>query len=91
MQGNRVTQAVSRVARVGRELRLQDVMFGLMVIQQRLDGLESRLGEMEDRLGDIEHRIADLGQRAEPPSGVDEQGRHRSVTLDRREDPIRSG
>ena len=61
VQGSRVTGAVSRVARVGRELRLQDVMFGLMVIQQRLGGLESRLGEMEARLVAIEHRIAELG------------------------------
>jgi glycosyltransferase involved in cell wall biosynthesis len=91
MQGSPVTRAVSRVARVGRELRLQDVMFGLMVIQQRLGGVESRLGEMEARLAAIEHGIADLGERPEPPSGVDEQGRHRSVALDSFEDPVRSG
>jgi glycosyltransferase involved in cell wall biosynthesis len=91
MQGSPVTRAVGRVARVGRELRLQDVMFGLMTIQQRLGGLESRLGEMEARLAAIEERIADLGQRPEPPSGVDEQGRHRSVTFDSLEDPVRSG
>ena len=57
VQGSRVTRAVSRVARVGRELRVQDVMFGLMVIQQRLGGVESRLGEMEARLVAIEDRI----------------------------------
>jgi hypothetical protein len=91
MQGNRLTRAVSRVARVGRELRVQDVMFGLMVIQQRLGDVESRLGEMEARLAAIENRIADLGQQPEPSSGVDEQGRHRSVTFDSLEDPVRSG
>jgi hypothetical protein len=53
--------------------------------------LESRLGEMDARLVAIEHRIADLGQRPEPPSSVDEQGRHRSVTFDSLEDPVRSG
>ena len=91
VQGSPVTRAVSRVARVGRELRLQDVMFGLMVIQQRLGGVESRLAEMDARLVAIEHRIADLGERPEPPSGVDEQGRHRSATLDSLEKPVRSG
>ena len=91
VQGSQVTRAVSRVARVGRELRTQDVMFGLMVIQQRLGGIDSRLGEMEARLVAIEARIADLGERPEPPSGVYEQGRHRSATLDSLEDPVRSG
>jgi hypothetical protein len=91
VQGSRVTRAVSRVSRVGRKVRLHDAMFGLMVIQQRLGGLEGRLGEIESRLGAIEHRIADLRQRPEPSSGVDEQGRHRSVTFDSLEDPVRSG
>ena len=91
VQGSPVTRAVRRVTRVGREGRVPDVMFGLMVIQQILGGVESRLGEMEARLVAIEHRIADLGERPEPPSGVDEQGRHRSVTLDSPEDPVRSG
>jgi hypothetical protein len=98
LQGSRVTRAVSRVARVGRELRQQDVMFGLMVIQQTLGGVESRLGAVESRLSEtearlvaIEHRIADLGERPERRSGVDEQGRHRSATLDSLEDPVRSG
>jgi glycosyltransferase involved in cell wall biosynthesis len=67
LQGSRVTRAVGRVGRLGREPRQQDVMFGLIVIQQRLRGVESRLGEMESRLGDIEHRIAELGARLEPP------------------------
>ena len=91
MQGTPVTQAVSRVARVGRDPRTQDVMFGLMVIQQRLGNFDTRLGEIEARLGAIEHRIADLGAAPAPPSGVDEQGRHRRVAPDRLEDPVRSG
>jgi glycosyltransferase involved in cell wall biosynthesis len=90
VQGHRVTRAVGRVARVRRDLRTQDVMFGLMVIQQRLGGVESRLGEMEARLEGIEHRIADVVQRPGPRSGVDEQGGHRSVALDSLEDPVRS-
>jgi glycosyltransferase involved in cell wall biosynthesis len=91
VQGSRVTRAIGRAARVGRDLRTQDVMFGLMVIQKRLGGMENRLGEMEARLVAIEDRIADLGERPEVPSGVDEQGRHRSATLDGLEDPVRSG
>ena len=91
VQGSRVSRAVSRVTWAGRRMRPQDVMFGLMVIQQRLGGLESRLGEMEARLMSIEDRIADLGGRPEPPSGVDEQGRHPSMTFDSLEDPVRSG
>ena len=91
VQGSRVTQTVSRVTRVWSEPRQQDVMFGLMVIQQRLGGLQSQLGELETRLGAIEHQIADLGERPEPLSGVDEQGRHPSMTFDSLEDPVRSG
>jgi hypothetical protein len=66
-------------------------MFGLMVIQQRLRGVESRLGEMEGRLVDIEHSIAKLGARPEPASGVDEQGRNGSPSLDRLQDPVGRG
>ena len=90
LQGTRVTQAVGRVARVGRDLRPHDVMFGLMVIQQRLGGMDTRLGAMEARLAAIEQRVADLGERPGPPSGVDEQGRYLSATLDSLEDPVRS-
>ena len=91
LHGSRVSRTVSRMTRVRRERRQQDVMFGLMVIQQRLRGVDSRLGEMEGRLSDIEHRIAKLGAQAEPPSGVDEQGRNGSVSLDRLEDPVGRG
>ena len=91
LHGGRFARTVSRVMRVGREPRQQDVMFGLMVIQQRLRGLDSRLGEMDRRLQDIEHRIAELGARPEPPSSVDEQGRDRSVSLDRLQDPVGRG
>jgi glycosyltransferase involved in cell wall biosynthesis len=91
LYGGRLSRTVSRVARVGRERRQQDVMFGLMVIQQRLRGVESRLGEMEGRLLDIERGIAKLGVLPEPASGVDEQGRYGSVSFDRLEDPVRRG
>jgi glycosyltransferase involved in cell wall biosynthesis len=94
VQGSRVSRAATRVVRMGRDLRLQDVMFGLMVIQQRLGGIEDRLDAMEARLTTIEHRMAELGDtggRAKPPSGVDEEGRHPSLILDGLEDPVRGG
>jgi glycosyltransferase involved in cell wall biosynthesis len=91
LHGGRVSRTVDRVARVGRERRQQDVMFGLMVIQQRLRDLDSRLSEMEARLLDIERSIAKLGARPEPASGVDEQGRNGSVSFDRLEDPVGRG
>jgi glycosyltransferase involved in cell wall biosynthesis len=91
LHGGRLSRTVSRVARVARARRQQDVMFGLMVIQQRLRGVESRLGEMEGRLVDIEHSIAKLGARPEPASGVDEQGRNGSPSLDRLQDPVGRG
>jgi GT2 family glycosyltransferase len=88
LNGSRVSRTVSQVALVARGRRQQDVMFGLMVIQQRLRGVESRLGEMEGRLSEIEHSIARLGARPEPASGVDEQGRNGSTGFDRIEDPV---
>jgi glycosyltransferase involved in cell wall biosynthesis len=91
LHGGRLSRTVSRVAWVGRERRQQDVMFGLMVIQQRLRGLDSRIGKLEGRLVDIEHLIVDLGVRPESRSGVDEQGRNGSPTLDRLENPVGRG
>jgi hypothetical protein len=90
LHGGRLSRTVSRFAWVGRERRQQDVMFGLMVIQQRLRGVDSRLGEVEGRLSEIEQSIAKLGARPEP-SGVDEQGRYGSAGLDRLEDPVGRG
>jgi hypothetical protein len=83
-QGSRVTRVVSRVARIWSEPKQQDVLFGLMVISQRL-------GEVEARLSGIEDRIADLGAPAASPSGVDEQGWNGSASLESLEDPVGSG
>jgi hypothetical protein len=91
LQGSKVTRAAGRIARVWREPKQQDVLFGLMIISQRLGGMQSRLGEMEARLESIEDRIADLGAPAGPVSGVDEQGRNGSATLQSLEDTVRSG
>jgi hypothetical protein len=96
LHGGRLSRTLSRVAWVGRDRRQQDVMFGLMVIQQRLRGMDSRLGDLEGGLGDlegglgdIEHQIVELGARPESRSGVDEQGRNGSPSLDRLKDPVR--
>jgi hypothetical protein len=96
LHGGRLSRTLSRVAWLGRDRRQQDVMFGLMVIQQRLRGMDSRLGDLEGRLGDlegglgdIEHQIVELGARPESRSGVDEQGRNGSPSLDRLKDPVR--
>jgi glycosyltransferase involved in cell wall biosynthesis len=83
-QGSRVTRVVSRVTRIWSEPKQQDVLFGLMVISQRL-------GEVEARLSGIEDRIADLGAPAASPSGVDEQGWNGSASLESLEDPVGSG
>ena len=64
LQGGRVTRVVSRAARVGRhEPSRQDLMFGLMVIQQRLDGLSHQLG-------DLDARLAELDRPGEPDPSV---------------------
>jgi glycosyltransferase involved in cell wall biosynthesis len=91
VHGTRVSRTVSRVTSVGRDLRAQDVMFGLMVIQQKVSGVEGRIAEMDARLAAIEHRLADVGQRSQPPSRVDEQGRHREAILESLENSVRSG
>jgi glycosyltransferase involved in cell wall biosynthesis len=91
VQGSAVSGVVNRVAYVGRRLRLQDVMFGLTVIQQRVGGVDSRLGQIEARLEAIENRISDLGRVPEPASAVDEEAWHRSPAVDSFEDPVRSG
>ena len=91
LHGSRLSRTVGPAPRVGRERRQQDVLFGLMVIQQRLRDVDSRLGEMEGRLTDIEHDIAKLSTRPEPESGVDEQGRYGTAGFDRLEDPVGRG
>ncbi|HEY9375873.1 MAG TPA: glycosyltransferase family 2 protein [Jiangellaceae bacterium] len=98
VQGSRVSRTVGQVGRLRRAPRRQDVMFGLMVIEHRIRGMEGRIGNLEGRIGslegrlvDIEHKIVELGVRPESRSGVDEQGRNGSPSLDRLEDPVRRG
>ena len=63
-------------------------MFGLMVIQQGLRGVEGRLGKMDGRLVNIEYRLAELEARLPPPSGLDEQGGYGSAVFDRLQDRV---
>jgi hypothetical protein len=79
------------VSRFRREPRRQDMMFGLIVIEHRIRGLEGRIGKLEGRLVDIEHQIVELGVRPESRSGVDEKGRNGSPSFDRLEDPVGRG
>lgn len=88
LKGSRVRGVVGRVTRLSREPRHQDVMFGLMVLQQRLRAMESRLGNMESQLVGIEHRIAQFSAQ---PSSVDDEGRYGSANFDRLEDPVGRG
>ena len=91
LNGGRITRTVEQVGRLRREPRRRDLMFGLMVIEQRIRGMESRIGELEGRLMDIEHQIVELGVRPESRSGVNEKGRNGSPSLDRLEDPVGRG
>ena len=92
VQGSPAIRTVSRAVRAGRrELPRQDVMFGLMVISQRLNGLEDHLSEIDQRLASIERRVAAAAVRPEPTSGRHEEGRHGGVGRDRLEDVVGRG
>ncbi len=57
LQGGQVAKVVGRARRVRHsEPTRQDLMFGLMVIQQRLDGLATQLGAIDERLDSLERR-----------------------------------
>jgi glycosyltransferase involved in cell wall biosynthesis len=57
LQGGRVTRVVGRAARVGRhEPSRADLMFALMVIQQRVDGLSRQLSDVDDRLAELDRQ-----------------------------------
>jgi hypothetical protein len=91
LQGSQVVRVVSPLKRFGGDSGQQDVMFGLMVVQQHLRGMEDRLAEMEGLLVDVEHRLGELNAPSAAPSGVDEQGRYRISGLDRLDDPVGRG
>jgi glycosyltransferase involved in cell wall biosynthesis len=86
LQDSRVSRVATRVLRVSNEPGQQDVMFGLLVVQQRLLGLDRRLGDLEGLLAQVEHRLAELAARAEPPSGVSDPRTDGSASQDRLED-----
>jgi Glycosyl transferase family 2 len=87
----RAPRVLSRVTRIGREPRGQDVMFALMAIQQGLRGVESRLSAVEDQLQALEHQIVGLGTQPGPASRVGEERRNGSVRRDSLEDPVGRG
>jgi len=63
---NGLAQTVSKASRVGRESPRQDVMFGLMVIEHRLRGLEGHLRSIDGRLAELESAVT--GSAASSPS-----------------------
>ena len=91
VQARRVGRTVRRVTRVRREPRGQDVMFGLMVIQERLRKMEDRLGELESRLARIEGRLVEPRTGPEAPSDVDEERGYVGAAPHRLEDPVGRG
>jgi glycosyltransferase involved in cell wall biosynthesis len=88
MLGDRLGRKVQRVTRVRRNPRGQDVMFGLMVIQHRLAGMEERLLEVERQLNRIETRLGEPGSPVEPQSAPDEERGNGSATAHRLQDPV---
>lgn len=91
LHGSRLTRAVNRARRLGREPRAQDVMFALMVIQQGLRGADSRLSDMEGQLADIQNQLAELSAPPVTRSDMDQQRHYGSDGYDRLEAPVRSG
>ena len=70
----RIARTAAWVTRVGRESARQDVMFALMVVDQRLRGLETQLGAVESRLADLEHALTgpEVGAVPTTPAATDE-------------------
>ena len=65
LQGSKTQRRIARISRTGREPSLQDVMFGLMIIQHRLQGLEDRLREVQDQQSRLDE------ERGNAPTGLD--------------------
>ena len=71
--GDQAGRALGRFGlfgRLGREASRQDVLFGLMVIQRQLAGLEESIGVVEARLDAIDRRIEGRGTDRETTSGA---------------------
>ena len=63
LQGTRFTGALNLTRRVGHhEPTRQDLMFGLVVIEQRLGGLEDHLAGIDRRLAELEERLPGPGR-----------------------------
>ncbi len=81
VQARKIGGTVRKVTQVRREPRGQDVMFGLVVLQERLRTMEERLGAIEGRLARIEDRLPQAP--VEDASGVDEERRYVGTAADR--------
>jgi glycosyltransferase involved in cell wall biosynthesis len=68
VKGSRVARAAKRVGPSVQEPRGEDLMFGLMVIQQRLRDLDSQLSAMNGRLYEIERRLTETDGRRDAPT-----------------------
>jgi len=90
-QEGRFTQVVNRARRGGREPGPSDVMFGLIVLQRQLQGLEKQLGQIEGRFGDLEHRLEEPGAHSSEALGVDEEGRNGNSGLGSLDDAVGRG
>lgn len=70
LQGGPVTRMVNRVSRVRRhEPSRRDLLFGLMVVQQRLDGVTDQLSAIDGRLAELERQgveAAPAPRRSQP-------------------------
>lgn len=91
MLSSRISPTVRRATRVRREPRGQDVMFGLMVIQQQLVGMEERLRTVERQLAGIEARLGEHSSSTEAPSALYEEGGNGTGAPHRLEDPVGRG
>lgn len=74
MDGSRLARALDRVGTTGSQPRTQDVMFGLIVIQQRLRELDIKLSAMDSRLADIERDLADAAKSGSAQASTNNDG-----------------
>ena len=72
LQGGAVRRVTNRVSRVGRrEPSRRDLMFGLMVIQQRLDEQAAQLARLDERLAASGRPVASPSPQPSPPAPHD--------------------
>ena len=87
LRGGRMSRTVDKVLAGRRDSRTQDVMFGLMIIQRRLESVERHLADLQARQAACD--AAAGGGPTEPGSGVDEQRGNGVPVGDGLQDPVR--